>query len=264
MTVSTQGFTLDKYKMVETGVDTGVFTGEVTLTGFSHDADGNKITGNADGSDTSPKTSGDGSTNEFIQTTNNDRVLISFTFSEDETVVGSALILWNEGQVRWLETSYPASGTGVVRVIDSDMNLNPDRIDNFDINVWSDSDAEGIDLTVTETNDSTGIFEGTIFFTTTDESSGHRLRVIEGDTLTAEYEDNTLPEPYTPADKQNITAISMIQELPMSPLKQQMSGVLPDDVKCKKELEKVFRYDGSAACVSPLTAEKLDYRGWTS
>ncbi len=262
VTVSTQGFTLDRYKLVETGVDTGIFTGEVALTGFLHDADGNKITGNADGSDTSPKTSGNGATDGLIEATNNDSVFISFTFSEDETVVGSALIRWNEGQVRWLEDSYPTSGTGVVRVTDPDMNLNPDRIDNFDIDVWSDSDPGGIDLTVTETDDSTGIFEGTVFFTTTDESSGHRLRVIEGDTLTAEYEDNTLPEPYTPADEQDITAKSMIQELPMSPLKQQTSGVLPDDVACKKGLEKVFRYDGSAACVSPLTAEKLDHRGW--
>jgi hypothetical protein len=36
-------------------------------------------------------------------------------------------------------------------------------------------------------------------FTTANDSSGHRLRVAEGDTVTAEYEDNTLPEPYTTA-----------------------------------------------------------------
>jgi DNA polymerase III delta prime subunit len=49
-----------------------------------------------------------------------------------------------------LEASYPASGTGVVRVIDADMNLNPEAIDNFAVDAWSDSDAGGIDLTVTE------------------------------------------------------------------------------------------------------------------
>jgi hypothetical protein len=46
-----------------------------------------------------------------------------------------------------------------------------------------------------------GIFEGTVFFTTANDSSGHRLRVAEGDTVTAEYEDHTLPEPYTTADE---------------------------------------------------------------
>ncbi len=88
--------------------------------------------------------------------------------------------------------------------------MNPEAVDNFDVDVWSDSDAGGIDLTVTETNEATGIFEGTVFFTTTDESSGHRLRVAEGDTITAEYEDNTLPDPYTTADELDITGTSLI------------------------------------------------------
>ena len=60
------------------------------------------------------------------------------------------------------------------------MNLNPEAVGNFDVDVWPDSDAGGIDLTVTETNEATGIFEGTVFFTVVDESSGHRLRVAEG------------------------------------------------------------------------------------
>ena len=85
-----------------------------------------------------------------------------------------------------------------------------EAVDNFDVNVWSDSDAGGIDLTVTETNEATGIFEGTVFFTTTDDSSGHRLRVAEGDTVTAEYKDNTLPDPYTVSDELDITATSFI------------------------------------------------------
>jgi len=49
-----------------------------------------------------------------------------------------------------------------------------------------------------------------VFFTTTDESAGHRLRVAEGDTITAEYEDNTLPDPYTTADELDITGTSLI------------------------------------------------------
>ena len=57
------------------------------------------------------------------------------------------------GEVQWLEASYPANGTGAVRIIDPDMNLDPEAVDNFDVDMWSDSDAAGINLTVTETND---------------------------------------------------------------------------------------------------------------
>jgi hypothetical protein len=209
--VSTRGDDIDNYKLVETGTDTGIFTGEVILTGFTHDADGDSRTGDDNGNDVqSNAPSGVGPTDGLLPADDDDGITVSFEFSEDETVVGSALIRWNIGEVQWLEASYPASGTGVVRVIDPDMNLDPEAVDNFDVDVWSDSDAGGIDLTVTETNEATGIFEGTVFFTILDESSGHRLRVAEGDTVTAEYEDNTLPDPYTTADELDITATSLI------------------------------------------------------
>ena len=211
--ISTRGHDINEYKLVETGTDTGIFTGEIILTGFGHDADGDADTGDDAGFDTNPSTNSadnSGPTDGFLQTDDDDGLTVSFEFSEDETVVGSALIRWNIGEVQWLEASYPASGTGVVRIIDPDMNLNPESVDNFDVDVWSDSDAGGIDLTVTETNEATGIFEGTVFFTVSDESSGHRLRVAEGDTVTAEYEDNTLPDPYTTADELDITATTLI------------------------------------------------------
>ena len=48
--VSTRGNELDQYKLVESGADTGIFIGEVTLAGMIHDADGdgtNDITSDA-------------------------------------------------------------------------------------------------------------------------------------------------------------------------------------------------------------------------
>ena len=209
--VSTRSADIDNYKLVETGTDTGIFTGEVILTGFSHDADGDTETGNGNGYDRVSMTpSGTGPTDGLLPADDDDGLSVSFEFSEDETIVGTAIIRWNVGEVQWLESSYPATGVGVVRVIDSDMNLNPEAVDNFTVDVWSESDSGGIDLTVTETNESTGIFEGTVSFTVVDESSGHRLRVAENDTITAEYEDNTLPEPYSTADELEITATSLI------------------------------------------------------
>jgi hypothetical protein len=205
--VATRSAELDTYKLVESGADTGIFIGEVTLTGFPHDSDGDATN---DVTTLKSATSGTGPTEGKLGTTDDDGLTVSFEFSEDETVVGSALIRWNIGEVQWLEASYPASGTGVIRVIDADMNLDPEAVDNFKVDAWSDSDAGGIDLTITETNEATGIFEGTVFFTTTNESSGHRLRVAEGDTVTAEYEDNTLPDPYTTSDELNITGTALI------------------------------------------------------
>ena len=208
--ISTQGDKLENYRLAETGPDTGIFTGEVILTGFQHNADGDSKTG-TDGfdiGDTSPI--GSGPTGGMLPATDDDGISVSFEFSEDETVVGSSLIRWNIGEVEWLEASYPASGTGIIRVIDPDMNWNPESVDNFEIIVISDSIVSGISLTVTETNEATGIFEGTVFFSTTDAPTGSRLRVAEGDTITAKYDDNTLPDPYTTADELTVTATALI------------------------------------------------------
>ena len=198
--VATKGFDLDNYRLVETGFDTGIFTGEVILTGFAHDATGKG----------EPRHIGDGPTDGYLPTPSDGGISVSYEFSEDETVFASSIIRWNIGDVQWLEASYPASGTGVLRVIDPDMNLNPEAVDNFDVHIASNTDASGITLTVTETNEATGIFEGTVFFTTTGGSSGHRLRVSEGDTVTADYSDSTLPLPYTVNDSVSITSTTII------------------------------------------------------
>ncbi|MGI9567260.1 MAG: hypothetical protein ACR2LL_09650, partial [Nitrosopumilus sp.] len=186
-----------------------------------HDADGNTNTGvqsrNSSecsvGDDTNPRTEpsqNGGPTNGFLEADNDDGITISFEYTENETILGSAPIRWIIGDVQWLEASYPSTGTGIIRVIDPDMNLNPETVDNLVIDVWSDSDAGGIDLTVTETGEMTGVFEGTVFFSTTNESSGSRLLIGHGDTVTAEYEDNTLPNPYTIADELDVTATTII------------------------------------------------------
>ena len=111
--------------------------------------------------------------------------------------MASALIRWNVGEVQWLEASYAATGSGIVRVIDPDMNINPDAVDNLDVVVYSETFMGGIDLTVTETQEASGIFEGTVEFDPETASEGHRLQVTEGDIITAAYDDETLPKPQT-------------------------------------------------------------------
>jgi hypothetical protein len=214
VTVSTRGNSLSNYRLVETGVDTGIFTGYVILTGDPNV----KGTSGVDGAGLNPTgvTNNNGAgkaqgpTDGFLGSEEQDGVSVSFEFTRDQTVTGSALIRWNIGEIKWLEASYPANGQGVLQIVDPDMNLNPKAVDKFDTNVWSDSDAGGIKLTMTETGQATGIFQGTVYFTTNFQSSGNRLHVAEGDTVTGEYKDRTLPPPYTPSDQLRLTSTTFI------------------------------------------------------
>ena len=213
--INTRADEIEFYKLVETGADTGIFTGEVILTGFkTHDADGDGVDGDATGL-TIASTSSDqaGPTNGLLESEDDDGLTITFENSDGDIAHASALIRWNIGEVQWLQASYSAASTGIVRVIDPDMNMNPESVNSFDVNIWSDTTAGGISLRVTETNEATGIFEGTVQFTTTDASSGSRLSVQEGDTVTAQYKDRTLPAPDNPADELSITATTLIGTL---------------------------------------------------
>ena len=192
-----------QYRLAETGPDTGVFTGELVLTGDADALDEGGPSGR-----TSESTAGP--TDGTIKTRTSDGISISFDYSDSEApLVASALIRWNVGEVQWLEASYAATGSGVVRIIDPDMNINPDAVDSIDAVVFSETFIGGIELTLTETQEASGIFEGTVEFDPESASDGHRLQVTEGDIVTAEYEDETLPKPDN-GDTLEITATTLI------------------------------------------------------
>lgn len=48
----------------------------------------------------------------------------------------------------------------------------------------------------------------------------------------------------------------------LSPLKQFKSGVVVDEIQCKQNLVLIQKYDGSPACVTEQTKQKLVERGW--
>lgn len=104
----------------------------------------------------------------------------------------------------FFEEKFLVDEQAVIRVIDPDMNLNPESIDHVTIEVASGSDAAGITVEGIEVSEDTGIFEATISFTKTLSSSGNRLHAIPGDTIFAKYEDNTLPTPYSKNDNLEI------------------------------------------------------------
>ena len=194
------------YKADETAPDSGVFDGEIQLAGFAH-------TMSSDSSNRTPDATTCGSTNDggILRTDDQtDGISVSYEYNDAQVVVASASIVWNIGEASFDSSAVSAGGSAVITVVDEDENLDDDIIDTFTIDVYSDSDSGGFNLDMTETNEDTGVFEGTVFFTSDLASSGSNLRVSEGDTVTAEYTDETLPEPYTTDDDLTIAATTTV------------------------------------------------------
>jgi hypothetical protein len=202
--ISTGDHHLEPYRFTETGVNTGIFTAEVTLTGFSHDADG-------DGDiDTTPRTLGNGPTSGFLEVDRDSGITISFEFADGVVVTESVLTTWNIGDVRFSEDNFISDKSALIRVIDPDLNLNPEALDQIPIQVSSDSDVAGIEVTAIETSESSGIFVVTITFTQNLSSSGNRLLALPEDEIYAKYDDHTLPKPYSTSDNLEIITLARV------------------------------------------------------
>jgi len=242
---STNGKKLDFYKLVETDVDTGVFVGAVLLTGFSYDTDGDGIDdpimvklhteGHAT-SDTHQDVNENLTGASFGKGPWDGRIKAepgnTFTVRFSETYSGTTNNHDATMEVNWWLAeldlqpsatlySKPASVIKVnepvtVTVVDVDMNLGEYNRDSFYVTVYSDSDASGFQLLLTETEmldevgntfllQYSGIFEGEIIFTdcspieqqnnicTANPSA--KVLAKPGDTITVEYNDYTLPFP---------------------------------------------------------------------
>jgi hypothetical protein len=210
---------LKPYRLTETSSSSGIFSGEIILTGFLHDVDGD---GNFD---TNPKTSGDGPTNGFLEVENNDSISISFEFADGVVLTESVPITWNMGVVQFTQDIFLINDSVELRVIDHDMNLNPETLDTIAVDVFSDSDSGGIQIIATETSERSGDFIASIALSTST-SSGNRLYAIPGDSIFAKYDDHTLPKPYSKSDEKSIQtsaiidhsipAINRIQTTPIS------------------------------------------------
>ncbi|HJT09226.1 MAG TPA: hypothetical protein VJ771_00410 [Candidatus Nitrosotalea sp.] len=200
------------YTLSETGTDTGIFSGYIDLTGDPTQKGTTGIDGNGENPSGTMSTCNPicGPSGSMLPATGNDGISVSFEYTRDETVTGSALIRWHLGEIQWLQQNYPTNGQGVLQIVDPDMSLDPNALNKFDTSVWSSSDSGGIKLTMTETEKGSGIFQGTVDFTTQYSSSGNRLHVTEGDTVTGEYTDRTLPLPFSPSDQKQLLATTIV------------------------------------------------------
>ena len=210
ITIKTSKGTLFDYPLRETGLSTGVFQGVVKLTGFQNNFLNSKLSNFG-------ITSGNGPQNGLLSCSNKDELEIIYE-NNVETVKATAQIRWNLGEVQWLQPSYSIGDWAIVRVIEPDMNLDPSFPDSFPIHIWSDSDPIGITVTVKETSQSSGIFESKIHLNSLEESGPQSLCVSDGNTITAEYIDETLPDPYGIDKTLTILATAFIGKDMSSPL----------------------------------------------
>ena len=211
ITVSTGAAGIEGYELTETGEDTGVFAGHVTLTGFQFDGMYHEHKHQI-----SPRTGGTGPTGGLVATSSMpDQITVSFLSLGGENVTKSVPIRWNAGTVQWFDKYYegrypaPEAPSFLIRLVDPDMNWNPDSADTFSVVVFSDTGVlaterhvtetgkshiwRGPDQFVTETGKSTGIFEGPVF--TTDTGGSPRLRITSTeDTLYSMYRDSTISQ----------------------------------------------------------------------
>ena len=201
---------LKPYRLTETSSNSGIFSGEIILTGFLHDVDGDGIF------DTNPKTFGNGPTNGFLESDNDDSITISFEFADGVVLTESFPISWNYGTIKFLQDVFHTNDSVQINVIDSDLNLNPEIIDTVILEIFSDSDNGGIQVVAMETSERSGNFIATINLST-NTSSGNRLYAIPGDTIIAKYTDHTLPKPFSKSDSQNIET-SAIVDYSISPI----------------------------------------------
>ena len=169
--ISSSSDSLGRDTFSETGPNTGIFEEDFDLT-----PDKSRFPGD-------------------LRAIREDGITVEFRIDSDTVATKSVFVNYHVGQVMFDKDAFRMDDRGVLRVIDPDANRNPDTIDTTTVRFWSTTDRGGLLVTLRETGDRTGIFEEIVTYTPDEESSGTRLRVTEGDTITAKYTDNTLPAP---------------------------------------------------------------------
>ena len=112
--------------------------------------------------------------------------------------------------------------------------------------VWSDSDSEGYTTSLAK-NDSHNNLDGLILFSTDSDSLDNKLKVKSGDKIFVKYEDSIL---------------SIVIDEYVSPLKQQKSGIVSEQVVCKPDRANMQRPNGSTACMKFESVSHFAEKDW--
>ena len=219
------------YELVEREPGSSVFVGSVLLTGFADLAHKMPSAGPFGA------TRGRGPYDGMLACMSDDRVEVAVD-AGGRTYRGAALARWNSGSVQFLRPSYAVGESAVVRVVDPDMNLDPGAVDSFGVRVTSDSDRDGIEVVVKETDPASGIFDGAfrLGYERSSEADS-ALLVSYGDTIYATYVDTTLPPPSGPSDRAVVGSTAIVSA----------GGALPPLERLKIESVSASRKTGPGA-----------------
>lgn len=131
-------------------------------------------------------------------------------------------------KIKWDRTNYSSNDSGVVGITDKEMNLDSNKIDSFEIHVWSDTDHAGTHVTMHETDFDSGVFESTVYFTTQSESGGDVLLV----------EDAVYAEHKLSIDSSRIIAESLLLDKDGKPVCMGGRGMILND-----QCQRIGKYD---------------------
>lgn len=206
LSVSTGKGKLDGYRLVETGPGTSTFVGTVSLTGLDSMAGRKALDATAYG-----KTGGMGPNDGMLACGPDDELKVSFESAFAKTVHHAVPVRWHIGEIHFSKPAYLPGEEIVVNVMDRDVNLDPNHPDRLLVRAWSSSDRNGISVPVVETDSDSGIFVGQ-FRTDTGQSlqDKHLLHAADGDSIVAEYIDETLPSPYGSNDSVKISSSATV------------------------------------------------------
>jgi hypothetical protein len=168
----------------ETGINTGIFVGKVRLTADERERDGDLLV--SDG----------------------ERIRVALSIVPGFEVSDLADITSFLGEIRFDKSRYSIGEIVTLLVEDRDENKHSDSIDTIQVRVWSNSDILGTDLTLRETESSSGAFKGT--FTLSERSSKDTLLVSTDDIILAKYIDKTVPSLTGPVTARDLFARSSV------------------------------------------------------
>lgn len=147
-------------------------------------------------------------------------IILAFAILETTVTVQGQLVS-NEtnttGIISGFADIYPDNSKAVLQVKDKDMITNPGEIDHLQVHIWSYTDANGIRITLSETAPGSGVFNGTVYFSTVSLSGRNTLQVSLGDKVFAEYID-PVSNIGTPEPLDMFTRIIGISQPPSPPL----------------------------------------------
>lgn len=189
--ISTRAGSLTAYELEETGVSDGIFSGFVTLTGFSN------FDLNQDGrpGDVRGYTGGPGPEEGNLAANPSDLIRITYsTPFYDEKIEVRASVEFQKGTIQWADLPIYADSKALVRVIDNDMRLLPETRDSIKVLVKSYPQKYSKEYTLTETERNSGVFEGKVELNSKDQMSG--VYVKPGSVVSVKYVDTTLPSSF--------------------------------------------------------------------